>query len=569
MRRKIYLIDSLNAAKKIVKSVNIKNCEIISLNYSLNHYLRLKGINSRNIYDYFKNSEIKQYLKLSHSILSKTLFSLDKEISKNFFFKRKKIIQFFHPIFISKYQKTFYSYFLIKKLLQKKIKFTNYKIFIFFNQNLLQDHFPIYKTLSQEKQFRNMEIKNLNDNSSIAFINLKNLIVDPLHFVKQIISKLRMFYVKKLIYIQNTFSKKSPKILVLNYDYKLLNYLRKKKYYIILFENLKKNNEDNKIFLKNALKIFDSGSLLKKNEITQAIKEYLIKNINSINLKLVSQITTQSFFKYIIWRYPVALDLNKNLIVKNNLKKKKIIGFQHGAHYLTKKNNFHFDQDFNNCNYWISYNSTEKNYKKIYGKKRKICKIMKQNIILKNKTKQKILKNEILYPIRPIHNLYASSYEEKIVLNKQIQIIKKLEGRKKNYVLKTIFPINRENCALIDIFNNLNYAKIVTGISLKNYLNKFEHRYIILDNYETTLYDSLEYSNNSKILITDVDNNFGHFLERDLKIKAPGRVLFFSKIPQFSTKISKLNKKKIEEEYFSIKSNFSISNYSIIDKIIN
>ena len=48
---------------------------------------------------------------------------------------------------------------------------------------------------------------------------------------------------------------------------------------------------------------------------------------------------------------------------------------------------------------------------------------------------------------------------KKIVLDKQIQIIKKLESRKQNYVLKTIFPINRENCALIDVFNNLNYAK--------------------------------------------------------------------------------------------------------------
>ena len=51
-------------------------------------------------------------------------------------------------------------------------------------------------------------------------------------------------------------------------------------------------------------------------------------------------------------------------------KKIKIIGFQHGAHYLTKKNYYHFDQDFNNCNYWISYNSSQTDYKKIYGIKK-------------------------------------------------------------------------------------------------------------------------------------------------------------------------------------------------------
>ena len=45
--------------------------------------------------------------------------------------------------------------------------------------------------------------------------------------------------------------------------------------------------------------------------------------------------------------------------------------------------------------------------------------------------------------------------------------------------------------------------------------------------------------------------------------------LKFSKIPQISTKILNLNKKNNEKEYLSIKSNFSISSYSIIDKIIN
>ena len=68
-----------NAAKKIAKLEKIKNCAIISLNYSLNSYLKLRGINSRNIYDYFKNSEIRQFSKLSHSILSKTFFSLIKK----------------------------------------------------------------------------------------------------------------------------------------------------------------------------------------------------------------------------------------------------------------------------------------------------------------------------------------------------------------------------------------------------------------------------------------------------------------------------------------------------------
>ena len=81
-----------------------------------------------------------------------------------------------------------------------------------------------------------------------------------------------MFCLKKFIYTQNIFSKKNSKILVLNYDYKLLDYLRKKKYYIILYENLKKDNDGNKIFLNKALKILNSNSLLKKMKLPIRLK---------------------------------------------------------------------------------------------------------------------------------------------------------------------------------------------------------------------------------------------------------------------------------------------------------
>tara|TARA_B100001057_G_scaffold398102_1_gene408494 strand:+ start:103 stop:954 length:852 start_codon:yes stop_codon:yes gene_type:complete len=283
----------------------------------------------------------------------------------------------------------------------------------------------------------------------------------------------------------------------------------------------------------------------------------------------VSKISKLKPFDHIIWRYPVVFDLNKNLIVKNNLNDKKIIGFQHGAHYLTKKNYIHFDQDFNNCNFWISYNRTEKDYRELWGNKKKICKIVKQITSTKNKIKKKIFKNEILFPIRHINTLYNSTFEDKIVIDKQVQIIKNLEKLKKKYVIKTVYPYSRENCALIDIFKKLKYAKIVSGISLKNYLDLYEHKYIILENYDTPLYDSLEFSNKSKILFTDIDKKFGYSLNKELEKTVPGRVFFFPQVSKFFKKISLLNKLNYKKKFFFNRNNFSISNYSIIDKIIN
>ena len=297
-----------------------------------------------------------------------------------------------------------------------------------------------------------------------------------------------------------------------------------------------------------------------------SIQKYLLENKDSIDLNLTSKVSKQNF-KYIFWRYPVSLKTNENLLV-NNEKKIKIIGFQHGAHYLTKKNYYHFDQDFNNCNYWISYNSSQADYKKIYGVKKKRCKIIKQSFLHKKKevSGTKLLKNQILYPLRQINHLYESGIEDKIVMKKQIEILKILEGFKKNYMIKPLFPINRKNCALIDIFKKLKYGKILSGISLKNYLKLFEHKIIVLDNYETTLYDAIEYSNNSKIIIIDDENDFGYKLNKNFKIKVPSRVIFLKKI----SNLKDILKKKIKtKKKHILKNNFAFNNYNIINKIIN
>ena len=109
---------------------------------------------------------------------------------------------------------------------------------------------------------------------------------------------------------------------------------------------------------------------------------------------------------------------------------------------------------------------------------------------------------------------------------------------------------------------DLKYAKIITGISLKNYLKKYEHKFIILDNYETTLYDSIEYSSNSKILLFDKINNSNKVFYKQFKKKAPERLLI-------STNISALNRIKIKRSPKIVKKvNFDFHDYDKINKVI-
>lgn len=565
MKKELYLIDSIEGARRILKIKN-NNFEVITLNYSLNNYLKMRNINSKNIYEFFENSEIKLYLKKTHSILTTTLDFLDKDLNKINAFKKYNVKKFFHPIFSSQYQKTYYAFFLIKKLFDKKINLKKYNVTIFYNPNLLKNKFTIYELIEKNKIFHNIKIQKLSVNSEGYINKIMYLYLDKNNIMKYFVNKIKMLWLKIEIKFGNFLSKKKHKILLLNYDYDLLKYFKNKNYKIIFFEELKNINVTRK-YTKIALKILEANKSSLNNDILYSIRKFLIKNQENINLNLMYEVYKQKLLKYIIWKYPVAFNTNQSLIVRNNLKKKKIIGFQHGAHYLIKKNYFHFDQDFYNCNYWISYYTSEKDFKKLYRNRKKSCKIINQNLSTKINFKKKIKRKEILYPLRQIHNLYASGLQDKIVYSKQLQIIKILESLRKTYIIKTVFPVTRENCAFIDVFKNLKYAKIISGISLKNYLDRNEHEIIVLDNYETTLYDSIEFSNKTKIILIDSENDFGDLLNTEFKKNLSKKVFFIKKVSLLKKSIKdKVNLSDINQNN---KISYTLNNFDVLNNILN
>ena len=569
MSREIYLIDSIEGAKHILKSKSYKKGEIITLNYGVSNYLNMFSIKSKNINEYFKNSEIRFYLKKSRSLFLNTLNALDNGCITNFFLKKEKIKKFFYPVFSVKYQRSFSSYFLFKMFLQKIIKSRNKNITILYDANLLKDLFPIYELLKKNKNFKKIKFKIIKTNSNKIFENFRFLNIDVFHWINFIIRKMNIFYIKKIIEVRNILKMNRAKILLLNYDINLLKFLSKKNLNIIFFDELEKKKKFTSLeIFENLIQIINSKKKTLDGEILYFIENSLKNNLE-IDTKLVLKICNQKSLKYILWRYPIAHSFNKNLIVNNSLNKKRIIGFQHGAHYLTKRSDFHFEQDFNNCNYWISYNSSEEDYTKIYAKRKKKCKIVKQKFIPK-KIIDKVYKNEILYPLRQLYNFYTGTIEDKLVIINQLEILKYLESLKRQYTIKTVFPLNRENCAFIDTFKKLKYAKIISSISLQHYLNKNEFKLIILDNYDTTLYDSIQFSNNSKILMLDNKNEFGKTLQKNFKSKIPERVAIFNELNLFKKSIKKnfYSNYRIFKSDIKKKNNFAFTSYNILNKII-
>ena len=235
MSREIYLIDSIEGAKHILKSKSYKKGEIITLNYGVSNYLNMFSIKSKNINEYFKNSEIRFYLKKSRSLFLNTLNALDNGCITNFFLKKEKIKKFFYPVFSVKYQRSLSSYFLFKMFLQKIIKSRNKNITILYDANLLKDLFPIYELLKKNKNFKKIKFKIIKTNSNKIFENFRFLNIDVFHWINFIIRKMNIFYIKKIIEVRNILKMNRAKILLLNYDINILKFLSKKNLNIIFF----------------------------------------------------------------------------------------------------------------------------------------------------------------------------------------------------------------------------------------------------------------------------------------------------------------------------------------------
>ena len=96
---------SIEAIKILLRyEVILRILKLSHFNFSFKIiFLKLKKkIFSRNIYEYFSNSEIKKCVNKSYSTLNRTLVSLDEDLRRNNFFKKeKKITSFFHPHFLS------------------------------------------------------------------------------------------------------------------------------------------------------------------------------------------------------------------------------------------------------------------------------------------------------------------------------------------------------------------------------------------------------------------------------------------------------------------------------------
>ena len=131
---------------------------------------------------------------------------------------------------------------------------------------------------------------------------------------------------------------------------------------------------------------------------------------------------------------PTCNEPDLNLLVHYfNIKNKNVIGRQHGGCYVTQKmKEVHYDSDYNNCKYFLTYGFDNNDFNKAYGVNKPPCEIVPVGRkLITQKINPKYI--DILYPIIPTADYRRlNGRNEWFIYNTQSVIINELQ-RKKRY----------------------------------------------------------------------------------------------------------------------------------------
>ncbi len=173
----------------------------------------------------------------------------------------------------------------------------------------------------------------------------------------------------------------------------------------------------------------------------------------------------------------------------------KIIGAQHGCLYGDSFEPWHFDLDFNRCDYYISYGFNNPDLKRLYPDIKHDLKILplgSKEPLRTIKGKRKI---DFLFPVTNGLNIFRGGMLRLLpheLMERQVQIIKFLDSLPDcSSYLKPFRGSNHQNFPVFSLLKELKYVKYNDKFSLNEFLGYFEPRAVIIELPSQPLFDVL------------------------------------------------------------------------------
>jgi hypothetical protein len=229
-------------------------------------------------------------------------------------------------------------------------------------------------------------------------------------------------------------------------------------------------------------------------------------------------------------------------------KKKPVIGGQHGGIYGDCYEPWHFDSDFDRCDYFISYGFTESDLKRLYP-----CKNIKTKILPFGQVDDFIdLKNtkiniDILFPITNSLSMLGvgmSRIAPDKLAKYQIAILEYLNSLQnvKSYI-KPFMLSNYDNCAVLPILKRLQKLIVVDYMPLKMFVRKYSPKIIIIEYPSSPLYEIMHLD--SEIFL--LNNPVLPYEEKALQLLTK-RVHFFTRVEDMIHQIDLYLKGKVAKK---------------------
>ncbi|MGA1823513.1 MAG: hypothetical protein ACMUIP_02535 [bacterium] len=508
MITELLILNTINEATDCVSKKLYTNRYIVTTHISVTIYLReVCHIESECIDRFFSNHEMRNNVIAFGDKVDEILRTLDSDFAPYLNKKYGLHMKYFQPLYSYQGKQLFTVIYYFSEALRRICAHrTITQIYLYtyrlnrFTDGIL-DTYTIVSTLYPDIKIEIIE-QDLPHQEAKVFKNTvalcKELIYNPkllIHGFDKIVLKLR-----KVV----SYDARAQTILLHDPLYEL-KFLRKRlNSYNILFFTI--NKKKNKKALKNTdyskecihidLDNFNDNPLIIlflqdiQADFNKNIHEYLSK----VDVLRLSK--RKNDIALGIWGNP-PVGGDRALLYEYLLSKDiPVIGAQHGSAYCELFSPWHFDSDFNRCDYFFSYGFTKNDLKRVYPDRKPRCVVLPVGRVTNSiGTKKKKKKIDILFPLsntKPVFYGGMVRISPSNLAARQITLLEFLDSLKDfNVIVKPHQGATFENCGPLIMVNRLKRVKVEKRMTLNTYLQKNMPRAVLIEYPSTPLYDCI------------------------------------------------------------------------------
>lgn len=226
-----------------------------------------------------------------------------------------------------------------------------------------------------------------------------------------------------------------------------------------------------------------------KNDFSKNIASYL----NSI--LMLNELLKTHPISLAIWGCPPVAKTKALIFEFLRSKDIKVLGAQHGCLYGEVYEPWHFDSDFNRCDYFMSYGFTKDDLKRLYPEKSVLPEIVPVGKVTQVKAKKIKKTIDVLFPITNSTSLMSGGFlripPDKLT-ERQIRLLEylnTLEGF--NICVKPFAHSNYENCSVLPVLKRLKNLKVFHTMSLEEFLTNYHPKSVLIEYPSQPLVDVL------------------------------------------------------------------------------